>query len=183
MIFKAGPFDLHLSDDDSFTPGSRDNVRTYKKTYNFAEGNFSPPSKHGLLVTDGTVELASCIFLAGGGKTAVHLHSLVAVQNKCMVAVGNTVCALEVPTLNLLWHRPVDSCTCFGVYLLEEERSLISHGELEIVRLSLMGKIEWRTGGADIFTGSFRLYEDYIEAVDFNGQLYRIDLDSGETKQ
>jgi hypothetical protein len=56
---------------------------------------------------------------------------------------------------------------------------LISHGELEISRVSLAGEVAWSFAGADIFSEGFALQPDSIEAVDFNRTVYRMDIVTG----
>jgi hypothetical protein len=56
---------------------------------------------------------------------------------------------------------------------------LLSHAELEIARVSLFGKVMWKSGGEDIFTGGFKVFPDYVEAVDFNQTAYHIEIETG----
>ena len=65
--------------------------------------------------------------------------------------------------------------TCFGLYWESSCGFLISHAELEISRLSLEGYLVWQASGADVFSEGFRLLPGYIEVVDFNGSVYRLD--------
>jgi hypothetical protein len=81
--------------------------------------------------------------------------------------------------LEIQWFHKVDFVACFGIYYLEEHNCIISHGEVDIVRISLDGIIEWHTIGKDIFTEGFTLHKDYIEAIDFNHDKYRIDIITG----
>ena len=69
--------------------------------------------------------------------------------------------------------------TCFGVYHSLKHKCFISHGELEIARVSYSGEIIWQASGKDIFTNGFVLHDDYIETIDFNDQQYRIDIETG----
>jgi hypothetical protein len=81
-----------------------------------------------------------------------------------------------------VWHTEVDLGACYAVYFSAEHQYLISHGELEIVRLSLAGDILWTVWGKDIFAGEFCLYPDWIEVIDFNNEKYQIDIQNGQTK-
>lgn len=83
--------------------------------------------------------------------------------------------SLELP-YKLICSTRVDTATCFGVYWDSERAALISHGELEIERLSLHGDLVWQASGAE----GFRLLPDYIEAVNFNPTIYRFDYVTGE---
>jgi hypothetical protein len=75
------------------------------------------------------------------------------------------------PSLTPSWHLQADVATCFGLVAVPGQASLISHGELEIVRLALDGTVLWRQGGRDIFTGSL------------TGDRYWFDLPTGEPRQ
>lgn len=98
----------------------------------------------------------------------MHEHSIAIVDNTCFLAVGDTLCSLTLPSFEILWHRQVDHATCFGVYFSANHDCLISHGELEIARVSLSGEVVWRSGGADIFSEGIKVFPDYVEAADFN---------------
>jgi len=73
----------------------------------------------------------------------------------------------------------VDSATCFGVYYQGHHHALISHGELEIARISEDGQLLWSASGADVFSEGFSLLPHFIEVVDFNGQTYRFQYEHG----
>jgi hypothetical protein len=77
------------------------------------------------------------------------------------------------------WFVQVDAATCFGIYFDVPHSALISHGELEIARLSYDGAILWSRSGADIFSEGFSMLPGYVEAIDFNGQAYRFDYETG----
>jgi hypothetical protein len=179
MHFKARKYDLDLINEPTCTPGSADNVRSYAREYNFTDASSSPSSRHGLVLRDDGVVRQSCILLAGGGASGVHEHSLAIVNNACFLAVGDTLCALALPSFELLWHRQVDHATCFGVYFSANPYCLISHGELEIARVSLSGEVVWSSSGADIFSEGIKVFPDYVEAVDFNQNIYKIDITNG----
>ena len=181
MLFKGGHHELELMDDPTYTVGSADNVRSYTSEYDFtdASSSYRPSSQHGLLLREEGIVAQSCILIADGGASAVHEHSVVIVGSTCFVAVGDTLCSLALPSLELRWHRPVDDATCFGVYFSAKHDCLISHGEMEIARVSFAGEVIWSQGGEDIFSEGFKLYSDYIETVDFNRTVYRMDIATG----
>jgi hypothetical protein len=178
-LFQAGKYELELIDEPLHSPGSADNVRSYLREYNFNDAEYRPTSRHGLVLREGGDLKESCILLAGGGASGVHEHSVVTVGDTCFVAVGDTLCSLALPSLDLLWHRQVDSATCFGVYYSVKHQCLISHGELEIARVNFAGEVAWSSGGVDIFSEGFELHADYVEAVDFNRMVYRLDIANG----
>jgi hypothetical protein len=179
MLFEAGKYELELVNEPMYTPGSADNVRSYAREYNFTDAEYQPSSRHGLVLREGGVVRQSCILLAGGGPTGVHEHSIAIVDNTCFVAVGDTLCSLALPLFDLLWHRQVDWATCFGVYFSANHYCLISHGELEIARVRLSGEVVWSSGGADIFSEGIKVFPDYVEAVDFNQNIYRMNIIDG----
>ena len=130
----------------------------------------------------GETVLASRVLLAVGGGSGVHAHSAFVRGDTCFVAVGPFVCALELPTLRLLWHTRADTATCFGVYDAPSYASIISHGEFEIVRLSYSGQLLWSASGRDIFSEGFEIHEHHAEAIDFAGTRYTFELETGRAQ-
>jgi hypothetical protein len=179
MLFKAGKYDLDLMNEPTCTPGSADNVRSYAREYDFSDAASRPSSRHGLVLREDGVVRQSCILLAGGGASGVHEHSIAIVDHTCFLAVGDTLCSLALPSLELLWHQQVDHATCFGVYFSTNHYCLISHGELDIARVSLSGEVVWSSGGTDIFSEGIKVFPAYVEAVDFNQNIYRINIING----
>lgn len=178
MDFHGGPFVLTLLDDPTYSPGSADNLRAYGREYSFSE-KYQPNSKYGVSCQRRDESTHSCILLAAAGATRVNSKSAVIVGEHCFVAIGDTICSLTLPDLEMLWAKKVDTATCFGVYHLPNHNCLISHGELEIARLSLNGDVVWSAGGKDIFSEGFRLSGEYVEAVDFYHEVYRFDISTG----
>jgi hypothetical protein len=183
LLVTAGEYDLELIDEPVSIPPSAHDVASYYIEYYFNHRGGRPSSRHGLVLRDGGVVRQSCLVLAGGGPTTVHEHSMAIVGAACFVAVGDTLCSLALPTLDLLWRRQVDCATCFGVYYLAKHDCLISHGELEIVRLALSGEVAWTAAGTDIFTEGIEIRDDHVAAVDFNRSVYRFDLATGASSK
>ena len=75
--------------------------------------------------------------------------------------------------------RRTDTATCFGVYDAPGFASIISHGELEIARLSYSGQLLWSASGRDIFSEGFRCLDSGIEVIDFNRSVYLFDYRTG----
>lgn len=180
MELSSGSLALTLLDDPSYTPGSADNVRKYDREYSFVE-EYRPVSQYSLVcrLSEGTMH--SCILMAGGGATRVHEHSAVVVNGSCFIGVGDRLCSLALPSLDLKWATKVDEVTCFGVYYCPQHDCLLSHGELEIARVSMSGAIVWKAGGRDVFSEGFRVIGDHINAIDFCGGLYCIDIVTGRS--
>lgn len=179
LSFHVGDFEVTVQNDVTLRQNSRDNQDLYDKEYLFGE---HPTSKHGVTVNFRGKKVSSCVLVGGGGPSAVHENSALIHECSCIIGVGKYVCSLSVPSLELEWQRQVDDATCFGVYKLPKRENFISHGELEIACLSYSGEILWHTGGKDIFTGDLIVTEDYIEAVDFNGERYRINAADGTSE-
>jgi len=178
---ESGSFAVTLLDDPTYTPGSADNGRRYDSEYCLVE-EYRPVSQYGLVCNQSEGVTHSCILLAGGGASRVHEHSAVIVSGSCFVGVGDMLCALSLPTLNLRWATKVDTATCFGVYYCPQHDCLLSHGELEIARVNLSGQIVWSASGKDIFSEGFRMAGDHVEAIDFNHEVYRIDIATGHSE-
>ncbi|MEP6988826.1 MAG: hypothetical protein ABI970_24710, partial [Chloroflexota bacterium] len=68
-----------------------------------------------------------------------------------------------------------------GVYHLPQLESYLTHGELDIARVSYDGEIIWSSSGKDIFSNGFTLYDTFVEAIDFNNEKYHIDLSTGQS--
>ena len=73
----------------------------------------------------------------------------------------------------------LDDACLFDLAEIEGEDAVIVHGELNVTRLGLDGRIQWQRG-ADIFTGGCWMAGDAVVAVDWNGTEYRWRLSDGE---
>jgi hypothetical protein len=165
-----------------YDPRSADNSVAQEREIFFGEKSYRPSSRHRVTVRQGETEFASVLLLAGTGATGVHDHSAFIHDDKCFVAVGPYICALQLPGATLLWHTQIDQATCFGVYDAPAYASIISHGEIEVARLSYSGQVVWSASGKDTFSEEFALYDDHAEAVDFNGERYRFELEAGRSE-
>ena len=140
-----------------------------------------PTSRHSIEVVDPSGASHACMLTAGGGASAVHEHSALVHDDSVIVAVGPHLCALRLPKLDLDWSVVVDEATCFGVYYSAKHDCYVSHGEIEVARVALDGRVVWSASGKDIFSEGFALHDDYAEVVDFNHETYRIDLATGRS--
>ncbi len=173
--------EIIIQDELTYSPGSADNVRTYDVEY-FLGDKREIANRHGVALVDHGVISKSCILLASGAGSTVHGHSALICENTLYVAVGNRLCALDLPTLSLLWNTKVDTATCFGVLFSTEHKCLISHGELEIARVELDGNVTWSQSGHDIFTGELFLEPDQVKITDWNDDLYVFTIDDGRLR-
>jgi hypothetical protein len=114
-----------------------------------------------------------------GIYSSVHAHSAVCTDSLLAVIVGSFVLGIDIQFGTVLWQHCSDAWAYFGLFLDQERTSIIIHGEEAILKLSLGGAVLWTTSGRDIFTGPFELSADRIFATDFNGDIYRIDLKTG----
>ena len=140
-------------------------------------------SRHEVTIDSPNVH-ARVVVSANGGATTVHEHSAVVVDDVMLVAVCGHVVALQLSDLRVRWTCRVDAATCFGLHAVRrhDELVLISHGELEIARFTLDGRVVWSAGGPDIFTGDFGIVDDTIAAVDFNGNVITLSLLTGTNR-
>jgi hypothetical protein len=151
----------------------------YQKRYILGE-EYYPVSAHGVKYGEPEM-LDSCLLVASGGATMVHPKSALLRDAYCLVAVSSFLACLHLPDLNMVWQAQVDDATCFEVYHLPQLKSYLTHGELDIARVSYDGEIIWSSGGKDIFTNGFTLFDTFVEAVDFNNEKYHVDLLTGQS--
>jgi hypothetical protein len=165
---------IRVVNEPTYSFGSPDNARRYPLEIELAPGS-RPTSIHGVLLD----EVAVAVFSNGGGASAVHDHSALLMDSLLYLAIGDSVACLDLQASKMIWSVQVDSATCFGIYYDDARRALISHGELEIARLTADGSILWQASGADVFSEAFALRPEFIEAVDFNQRAYRFSYDDG----
>jgi hypothetical protein len=149
------------------------------KKYPFAKDlapDYRPSSIHGFWLNG----KPTAVFSNAGGATTVTEHSAVYLDGRLYIAVGNGVVCVRTDPFEHEWSLQVDSATCFGIHFDAGHQALISHGELEIARISKSGSVLWSTGGADIFTGEFSLGPQCIGVTDFNGKRYRFKYEDGQ---
>lgn len=146
--------------------------------FDVGQPGYVPSSIHRVRCTRASGETNEVVLRSTGGATGVHVHSIVVIGTVCFAAVGSSIVALSLPTLAFMWSALVDDGACFGVH--GYDGSIISHGELEIRRLSADGSTIWSAGGADVFTGSMTINSGLIRVVDFNNDYYVFDAATGK---
>ena len=181
LELSAGKYRVEITNDPFHTVGSADNCHSYDHEYYLddARSEYAVTSRHAVKISDKTETVATCILLAGGGASGIHQHSAIIHDHSCIIAVGPFITSLKIPSLELLWSTKTDTATCFGVYRADNHHCLISHGELEIARVSYDGQLAWQTGGADIFTNGITIHDNWVHVVDFNDMEYMIDIETG----
>ena len=126
-------------------------------------------------------EIKNVVLTGGGSVSSLWEKSALLDGDRLLIACGNEVFCILLPTLELLWHTQVDMATCFQIVAYQDD--YITHGEVEIVRLNKQGEILWQFSGKDIFvspterTPAFTFTPMGIELVDFNYENYLIDYD------
>lgn len=109
-------------------------------------------------------------------------HTLIRAKDDVLFAIGPYVCSYSLSKFSLNWHLEVDEATCFGIHYSESKDAYISHGETTIARFDLSGRLVWQESGRDIFSEGFRLTPSFIEAIDFDENIYQFDYATGESK-
>lgn len=175
----CGKYEITVTDEPTYSLNSTDNVRTYD--YEYCRCNDSQNvSAHGIHVIENGELISSAIVLGVGGATTVTQYSL-AYDGSCVyVAAGDALFSLSIPHLHLNWVNKVDFATCFGVFWLNQNQRLLTWGELEIGCYSGFGEKLWSASGRDIFTGGIEISGNTAKVVDFNGDVYEINLSNGE---
>jgi outer membrane protein assembly factor BamB len=177
----AAGFTVVVSDEPVVEVGAHDVLPPYARVISLGESRtLSLRFRHGVRSLRGD-QLVNSLLLESAGPSGVHNRSLLIVGDTCYVAVGPDIVALSTPTLEVVWSRRVDDAQCFGIHPGPDGNSLISHGELEIARVSLSGEILWQTGGADVFAGPLNVSSKQVTVRDFNGAVYRIDMETGQS--
>jgi len=166
---------IEIVNEPTYTFGSADNIRRYPFAVNLSsDGRLA--AIHGVLVDGEPVAVFSDYRCSG-----VHQHSAILHRGKVLLAVGGQVVCFRPKPFQFEWQLEIDRAACFGLHFQPSRQALVSHGELEIARFTDDGRILWASSGADIFSEGFRLHPNYIEAVDFNENVYHFSYLTGAT--
>ena len=179
MRTAIGNYEIEIQKDDTYSVNSADNQFDYKNIY-FTPSDFILPTKIGLKIFENEELISSAIIGSIGGGTGIHDKSQIIEIDKLIICCSDSVFCLSIPDLNLLWKTQADLATCFEIYKLQD--SFIVHGEMEITKLDLNGKILWQNGGADIFTtekgvDDFEITDSFIRATDWENRTYKFSFD------
>ena len=145
----------------------------------------SYPPQIAVYLYEAEEELNHILLSGAGTANVISEKNTLLNQDQLLVACGNIVFCLLLPTLELLWHTQVDMATCFEIVPYQDD--YITHGEVEISRLNKQGEILWQFSGKDIFvspterTPSFTLTPKGIHLIDFNYHEYHIDFNGKVT--
>ena len=80
-------YSLTVSNDPAYTPGSPNNARRYDKEHVLGEDKSLIVSRHSVEIETDAGQRSSAIVCANGGASAVHAHSALALDGRCLVAV------------------------------------------------------------------------------------------------
>lgn len=180
LLLKSDGCEIVIRNEESYTHGSADNLRYFEKELLLNDDDGYVVSQHSVELNRPGGSQSSCILMAGGGGMGVHEASAVAHQNSLIIAVGDSICSLRIPDLDIQWKLKADLVTCFGVYHSIRHECYISHGEPEISCVSYFGDVRWRKSGKDIFTGELKMGEDSLTVSDFNNEKYKIEIETGD---
>ena len=169
--------EVELWRDPTYTPGSADNVHRYGRE--IVVGGRQGQAT-GVEVRVRGRPVSSAVLLCDAGCPGMADGRAVLRDGTLCVAMRDHVAALDLPFLDVRWTTDVDDACVFGFVEIEGEEALLVHGELWITRLGLDGRIQWRRGGADIFTGGCWMEADVVVAADWEGTEYRWRLGDGE---
>lgn len=180
IIVAHDDYEITLINDKLYTSGSADNKRKYSKEYK-NQDVFHFVTKLGIVVTKLSKEYQSAIILGSGGASGLHETSFILNSNSLLMCVDHDIVCLNLPFLDLEWRKQIDDATCFEI--LKFMNDFIIHGELSISRIDINGNIMWTFYGPDIFTEEMRIEGNFVIAVDFNNNVFKIDIENGKGTQ
>jgi hypothetical protein len=178
LYLQAWPYSIIIRDIP--TPSSFESLDQSSYSHVFTFGNYLYVNKV-IEAYEQNQPIATYLFSSDIGVGAVE-QSAVIIDKTCYVAVAHFIFALALPSLTVQWTCAVDASVCFAVYALPTLNGLIAHGEQDIVRLSLDGMIDWSASGKDIFTNGMTIDDNHIIVVDFNNEIYHIDIETGASQ-
>lgn len=124
--------------------------------------------------------VASVVLLCEAGCPAITDGRALLRDGMLIACVRDHVVCLGLPSLDVRWMTDVDDACVFALMEIDGADALLVHGELDITRIGVDGRIQWRRGGGDIFTGGCWIDGDAVVAVDWVGAEYRWRLEDGE---
>jgi hypothetical protein len=173
----GGALEVELWQDPTYTPGSAGNVHRYDREVALSAHR---EQATGVEVRVDGVPVSSAVLLCEAGCPGMTDGRALLREKTLFVCMRDHVAALALPSLEVLWMTDVDDACVFDIDEIPGADALLVHGELDITRLGLDGRIHWQRGGADIFTGGCWIKGDAVVAVDWLGAEYRWRLEDGE---
>ncbi|MGB4773556.1 MAG: hypothetical protein WBP45_00150 [Daejeonella sp.] len=180
--FTFKQYTIEVYDIPTSSKSSANSLNDYNNLY-FDEREYKWTSIHGIKVFQNNKPFKSAAITAGGGGTRIHKNSALIDNNRIVICCSDSVFCLTIPDLSLLWKTQADSATCFEI--LKYKESYIIHGEMEISRIDINGKILWEQSGADIFItpdgkGLLNLSEGFVSVKDWENRVYKYDYDGND---
>jgi hypothetical protein len=177
LLLTNGQYKVEIIDETDFSKNFID-IPEKPSIRHALNENFAPTCWYRVTCQSNDLQKA-CYVLSDGSPTSVNEHSGLLSKDALLLAIGYRVCKLQLPGLELIWNTRTDTSACFGLYFSPLQDGLLVHGECEITRLELNGKIDWQVSGKDIFSEDFQIFPSHIETVDFSHEKYRIDIATG----
>ncbi|OKS89133.1 hypothetical protein [Mucilaginibacter polytrichastri] len=180
MITHYQQYEIEVIDDEGYVLNSTDNKNHYQNVIHDPADVYQPSAKHGIRVKEHEVEISSVVIYASGGITRINARSPLIKDDIIFICCTNSVYALQVPSLDLIWKNNLDLATCFCIY--EFDGDLLIHGETQISRIAFNGDIKWTFSGRDIFLTldekpPIEFSDNKIILRDFLGYEYHLDAD------
>ena len=168
-------YKIDVFQDRTFRQNSSDNSNEYNFVY-LEKIDYNFPSIFGIKIYSDDNLIKSAVIGSDGGGTADDENSKIVENDRILICCSNSIFCLSIPDLTLLWQTKADEVICFEI--LKYKDSYIVHGELEITRLDIDGKIIWQKSGADIFAtpssdNHIQLTDEFIIAVDWDNRIYK----------
>lgn len=179
MTISQGQYQIDISSDPAFSEKSADFLTKYDFVY-FDKSEYDFPCVYGIKIFHNDILLNSAAIGSIGGGTTAHKTSIIVEDDKILICCSDSIFCLSIPDLGLIWKTQADSATCFEIFKVHD--NYIIHGEMEITKLDMDGKIVWQNGGADIFTtldgkDNFEITDKFILATDWENRKYKFDFD------
>jgi hypothetical protein len=180
MNIKYLEYFIEILDDPMYSEKSMDNKFHYSKVYKSVEDQISV-SKHAIFVKNNKDEIISnAIMIGTRGGTGIHDHCYYILESSILICVSNFVFCLSLPELNLIWKLDVDWSSVFGIYKMNED--FITHGEIDISRINIKGKLVWQHSGSDIFVlpgseNSFKIIDNLVICKSWDGREYNFNYE------
>ncbi len=192
MILNHGISTLELIDDHDFSPFSTDNNFTYNKIYigdDIQQERFQIVSRIGLLKRNESNNdqiIESAIICESGGATVLSDQSFLIIDEQLILCVCDMVYSLDINSFDLKWKIKADEITCFSIHHFGD--GLITHGELQLTKLSYDGKIQWQFGARDILITpdhykDFWIEDELVIVRDWAGYKYYLNKEGAIVKE
>lgn len=174
-------YKLTILEDDQYTIESADNLREFDHVYfDSSLSKYQITAKLAILVSFNNEEITSAILCDIGPYAGLSERTFLIDDEHLYICFTDDLYCFNIPNLALIWKKRVDYCVNHGLQKIQND--LLVHGELEIIRISKLGKIEWRFGGLDIWVNKDGLPEvtilaDRIKLIDYESNCYYIGFD------